>query len=85
METFSFNTPLNLSEERKWFLAVTNFEAKNSVFNITVENNSISITKPGHWERSAEKTFNELNQLLELKSQNAFELHVKKLGKEEIK
>ena len=39
METFSFNPPINLSEEGKWLLAVTSFEATNSVFNITSENN----------------------------------------------
>ena len=54
------------------------FEATNSVFNITNENNSFSITIPGHWQtKSAEKTTDELNKLLELRSQNGFELHVK--------
>ena len=36
MDTFSFNPPINLIEE-KWLLAVTFFEATNSVFNITSE------------------------------------------------
>ena len=40
METFSFSTPLNLVEEGKSLLAATSFEATNSVFNITDENNS---------------------------------------------
>ena len=41
----------------------------NSVFNITNENNSFSIIIPGHYEtESAEKTVDELNKLLELKS-----------------
>ena len=34
METFSFNSPVNLIEEGKQRLAVTCFEAMNSVFNI---------------------------------------------------
>ena len=55
------------------------FECTNSVFNITNENNSFSITIPAHWEtKSAEKTIEELNELIELRS---LELHVK----EEIK
>ena len=47
-QTFSFNSPINLSEEGKWLPAVTSFEATNSVFLKTNENNSFSITKPGH-------------------------------------
>ena len=39
METSSFNPPINLAEERKRLLAVTSFEAMNSIFNITDENN----------------------------------------------
>ena len=50
METFSFIHPINLVEEGKWLLGVTSFECTNSVFNITNENNSFSITIPGHWE-----------------------------------
>ena len=34
METFSFSPPINLVEEGKWLIAVTSFEATNSVFNI---------------------------------------------------
>ena len=77
MQTFSFNPPINLFEEGKWLLAVSSFECTNSVFNITNENNSFSIIVPGHYEtESAEKTINELNKLLELRSQNGIELHV---------
>ena len=47
-ETFSFNPPINLSEEGKRFLAVTSFEATNAVFNITNENNGFSISTPDH-------------------------------------
>ena len=35
MESFSFPPPINLSEEGKRFLAVTSFEATNSVFKRT--------------------------------------------------
>ena len=48
MQTFSFNPPINSVEEGKWLLAVSSFEATNSVFNITNENNTFSITTPGH-------------------------------------
>ena len=82
MQTFSISPPINLLEDGKWSLAVTSFEATNSVFNITNENNSFSITIPRHWDpKAAEKTNNELNKFLELKS---LELHVKEVRKEEI-
>jgi len=49
METFSFNPPINLLEEGKWLLPVTSFECTNSVFNITNDNNSFSISIPSYW------------------------------------
>ena len=77
MQTFSFNPPINLIEEDKWLLAVSSFECKNSVFNITNKNNSFSIIIPGHYEdKFAEKTINDLNKLLEPKS---LELHVEEV------
>ena len=79
MHTFSFNPSLNLIEEGKWLLAVSSLECTNSVFNITNENNSFSIIIPGHYQnKSDEKTIDELNKLLELKS---LELHVKEVRK----
>ena len=48
MKTFSIIHPKSLSEEGKWLLAATIFETTNSVFNVTDENNSFSITIPGH-------------------------------------
>ena len=61
------------------------YEATNSVFNITNENNSFSVTKSGHWEtKSAEKTIDELNNLLELRSQNGVESHVEQIRKKDI-
>ena len=44
MQTFSFNSRKNLVEEGKCLLAVSFLECTNSVFNITNENNSFSIT-----------------------------------------
>ena len=74
MQTFSFNPPINLVEERKWLLGVSSFDCTNSVFNITNENNSFSIIIPGHYQnKSDEKTIDDLNKLLEL---TYLELHV---------
>ena len=60
-------------------MAVSSFECTNSVFIITNEHNSFSIIIPGHFETEfAEKTINELDKLLELRS---LELHVKEVRK----
>ena len=84
-ETFSFNPPASLVEEGKWSLAVTSFEAANSVFKITIENNSLSVTTPRHRRtESAEKTIDELNKLLQLRSQNEIDLHAEQGGKKRI-
>ena len=84
-QTFSFNPPINLLEEGRWLLAVSLFEYTNSVFNITKENNSFSIIIPGHYEtESAQKTIDELNNLLELRSQNGIELHVEQVRKKRL-
>ena len=78
-QTFSFNPPINLIEEDKCLLAVSSFECTNSVFNITDENNSFSLIIPGHYlNESDEKTINDLNKILELKS---LELHVEEVKK----
>ena len=78
-QTFSFSPPINLFEEDKWLLAVSSFECTNSVFNITDDNNSFSIIIPGHYQnKSDEKTIDDLNKLLELKS---LELHVEEVRK----
>ena len=62
-QIFSFSPTINLVEEDKWLLAVSSFECTNSVFNITPENSSFSISIPGHWEsKSAEKTIDQLNK-----------------------
>ena len=73
-QTCSFNPPKNLIEEGKWLLGVSLFDCTNSVFNITNENNSFSIVSPGHYQNEfAEKTIDDLNRLLELRS---LDLHV---------
>ena len=78
MQTFSFNPPINLVEEGKWLLGVCLFDCTNSVFNITNEINSFSIIIPGHYQnKSDEKTIDDLNKLLQLKS---LELHVDEVG-----
>ena len=83
MQTFSFNPPINLVEEGIWLLGVTSLECTNSVFNITNENNSFSIIILGDYEtESAERTIDELNKLLELKS---LELHVKAVRERGVK
>ena len=82
METFSFSLLINLSEEGNWLLSVTSFEATNFVFKTTNENNSFSITTPGHWNsKPAGKTIDDLIKLLELRSQNDIELHVEQVKK----
>ena len=83
MQTFSFNPPINLVDVDKWLLAVSSFERTNSVYNITNENNSFSIIIPDHYQNKPdEKTIDELNKLLELKS---LELHVQEVKKRGIK
>ena len=58
------------------------FDSTNSVFKITAENNSFSLTILGHWNsKSAEKTIGELNKLLELRPDNDIELHNEHVGK----
>ena len=48
-------------------------------FNVTNENNSFSITIPGHWQtKSDEKTIDELSKFLEISS---LELHVEEVRK----
>ena len=82
LQTFSFNPPIDLVEEGKWLLAVTSFEATNSVFKITQENNNFSIPSPSHWSsRGGAETFYNLQEIFELRSQNDIEFHVKEIEK----
>ena len=64
MRTFSFSPPMNLVEEATWLLAVTIIEATKSMFNISNENNSFSISAPGHWKsEDGEEFINNLNKV----------------------
>ena len=76
MQTFSFNPPIKLAEEAKWLLAVTSFQATNSVFKISDENNSSSFSTPGHWNSEcSEELINKLYKLIAFRSENDTELH----------
>ena len=58
-------------EEGIWLLVATSFEAANSVYKINDESNSFSITIQGHWNfKSVRKIIDELNKLVELRSEN---------------
>ena len=84
VQTFSYNPAINLVEEGKWLLKQP-FKTTNSVFDTTDENNSFPITTPGLWNsESAEKTFDELNILIDLRSENDIELHVEQNRKKGI-
>ena len=81
IETFSLSPPINLSSE-KWSVAVTYFEATVFLSNITNENNSFSISTPGHWNcNDGEELIKKLHKLLQLRSQKDIELHVEEVGK----
>ena len=59
---------------------MTSFEATNSVFNITAEIYSFSITIEGRWHsRRGAETVNKLQKLLQLRSKNDFKLHVEEV------
>ena len=76
METFSFNPPINLVEEGKWLLGVTFFEATNSFFNLTDENNSSSISIPVRW-----RSPNYLEDGIIVKLKNDMGFHVQEFEK----
>ena len=85
LQTFSFSPPINLVEDCKWLLGVTYFDCTNSVFSINNDNNSLSITTPGHWNSEPTKTtIDELNKLIGLTSENDIELHVEQDRKKGI-
>ena len=78
-ENFSLSPPKKIIEEGKWLLTLPCFETMNFVFIITHKNNSFSITVSNDWQtKSDEKSFDELNKLLEIRS---LELHVKEVRK----
>ena len=62
-------------------MAVSLFDCTNSVYNTTNENNLFSIIIPGHYQnKSDEKTIDNLNKLLELKSLESLVKEVRKTG-----
>ena len=68
MKTLSFNSQINLVEERKWLLAVTSFGAMNCVFNITNQNKCFSVSTPGYWvSRGGVETINKLQKIFTVK------------------
>ena len=81
MGTF-FSPSINVAEEWKRLLLVTSFETMNSVFNKVIESNSFLISTSRYWtQEGGEELINKLNKLLELRSQNDIEFHVKEVGK----
>ena len=57
-------------------IAVTSFEAMNSVFNITDKNTGFSISLPIYWiPVGGDELINKLKKLLEVRSPNDIELH----------
>ena len=86
MQKFAIILPVNFSEKGKWLLAVTSFDATNTVFNKTDENNSFSISIPGQWSlEGSQEIVDKLYILLELRSRNDIELHVKEVEKKIIR
>ena len=76
-KNFPFSPPINLSDEKNWFLAVTSFEATKSAVKITNENNSFSNTTPGCLSsRGGLETINELGGILRHRAQGDIQLHV---------
>ena len=76
MQIFSFIPPIILLEEGIWLLGVSSFECTNSVFNITDENYSFSMTIPGHWiPENAQETIDKIKELLELDKRD-LSLHI---------
>ena len=70
---------VELTTENETLTTSTSFEATNSVFHITDENSSSSITIEGHWSsRGGAETINKLQKLLQLRSKNDIKLHAEK-------
>ena len=82
MQTSSFLPVINLVEEGKGLLGVTSFDCTNSVFKITKEDNSFSISRPvPRKSEDGDEFINKLNISLELRSENDIELHVEEFEK----
>ena len=82
IETFSISPAINFSEEGKWLLAVTSFEATNSIFKKTHGSNKFLIVTPGPWRSfiySPDAIFDNLKEISELRSQSDIEIHVEEV------
>ena len=79
LESYSFSPSTNLFEESKWLLAVTSFEATNSVFNISNENKSFSITTQSHWSsRGCAETNYKLKKIIRAQISKAYRITCKR-------
>ena len=86
MERLSFSSPMNLSEEGKWLLALTSFEATNSVFKVTEKNNSFSSSTTGLWfSGGGAEINNKTKKLLEMRHNNDIDIHVGEVSQEKRK
>ena len=89
MYTFSFSLPIDLKGTPKWLSAVTSFEACNYVVNITDENSGFSIfctrllgcDGSNKGIQPSRKKVLQSKELLELRSYNFIELHVKEVNR----
>ena len=82
MEVFSINPTIYLFEEGNMLLAVTSFEASNSDFQITVEDNSFSRSTPSHWFfRAGAEIITKLQKLIEMRHIIDIDLHVEDVRK----
>ena len=62
-------------EKRKWLLAVTSSEVRNSVSTVTDESNSFSVSTSSYWSpEDGEELNNKLKDFLDLRSENDIEL-----------
>ena len=83
-ETSSFSPLINLSEDKKWLLAVTSFDATNSVFIKTKENKIFSASSPGFWSsRGGAEIRNKLQKLLKMRHNNDIQVHVEEFRNKE--
>ena len=82
MQSFSFNPPINIVEEGKWFLGVSSFECTYSLFNVTDGNNRFFVSIPGHWSsEDGEELINEFFKLIDLRYENEIDLRVEQVRK----
>ena len=82
LQTFSFNPPINLSEEGKWLLGATFHETTNSVFDTTDQSKSFSITIPRYYtSRGGVEALFKLRELLKQREESDIELHVEEVRK----